>query len=62
MVDIAESDDKVTDRFLLEYYSYYCQLTCEGAARDRLDPLEDRLEPKSANSVLGVLRDELRDG
>jgi hypothetical protein len=58
---ISESVDKVLSSTAGEC-SDQCQLTCEGAARDCLDPLVDRLEPKSANSVLGVLRDELRDG
>ena len=51
---ISESADKVSSS-LADECSDQCQLTCEGAARDRLDPLEDRLEPKSANSVFRVL-------
>ena len=48
---ISESADKVSSSTAGEC-SNQCQLTCEGAARDRLNPLKDRLEPKSANSVL----------
>ena len=54
MTDTNESTDKVPSNIDLER-SYHSQLACEGAARDRLDPLIDRLEPKSANSVLRVL-------
>ena len=57
---ISESADKVSSS-LADECSDQCQLTCEGAARDRLDPLEDRLDPESANSVFRVLWDELRD-
>ena len=54
MTDTSESAYKVLSNIVLAC-SYHSQLACEGAARDCLDPLVDRLEPKSANSVLRVL-------
>jgi hypothetical protein len=60
MTDTSESAYKVLSNIVLAH-SYHSQLACEGAARDCLDPLVDRLEPKSANSVLRVLWNELCD-